>query len=455
MTTSATSDTRPPFDPDRWLELVKVGSEIDLRRELQECHPADIALVLEQLPYELQVQLFSLLDPEVIHQVAAELDEHDQARLIGKLPSQEIADIAEKLESDDATDLIAILKDKKAEEVLNHLKVENRAEITELMTYDGESAGGIMAKEALSVPMDAKVKNVINELRQRATELGDIYYTYVIDNAGILIGYFSLKNLILAQPDQEIHEIMRPAPVNVNVNMDREDVAQLFMRYDLASAPVVDDSGRFLGRITHDDILDVITEEAHEDMAHMTGQAEFDPGERMLFRNLRHRLPWLILGLVGGLLAARVVAYFEPQLTSITALVFFLPLVAAMGGNAGIQTSSLMVRGLATGEIGSYGIRKRLAGELGVAFLTGLVCAGLLFLATWIWQQNIDLALVVSLSLMAVVFFAAFVGLIIPLILKKFGFDPALATGPFITTTNDIIGLLIYLGIAAIFLTRF
>ncbi len=455
MNTSAITDSRPPFDPDRWLELVEVSSEPELRKELQQHHPADIALVLGQLPFDLQIQLFSLLDPKIVHEVVALLDEHDQARLISQLPARKIADIAERLDSDDAADMLGGLRDEKTEEVLDHLTTEDRAELSELMAYDEESAGGIMAKEALAVRRDARVQDVIDQLRHQTVELGDIYYIYVTDHAGVLIGYFSLKSLVLAYPDQLISEITKPVHVKVNVNMDREEVAGLFMKYDLDSVPVIDDAGRFLGRITHDDIHDVITEEIEEDIAHLTGQAEFDPGERSLFRNLRHRLPWLLLGLVGSLFAAQVLSYFASQFRRLTALVFFLPLIGSLGGNIGIQTSSLTIRGLATGEIRGYGIPRRMLREFGVAFLIGVVCPGILFLAAWLWQHDIGLATVVALSLMMVVFFATTIGLTVPLVLKKIGLDPALATGPFITATNDIIGLLIYLGIATIYLKYF
>jgi len=452
--TSPTEQLRPPPDPDRWLELVEAESTEALKAELQDHHPADIAAVLEQLPYDIQLQLFSLLDSDAIADVIVELDELDQSRLLKKYPAPALATIIEKLDSDDAADLLGVLKDERAAATLDHLKEEDRAELTELMSYHEESAGGIMAKEALSANEDARIEDVITLLRSKAAEVGDIYYTYVTDDDGRLVGYLSLKRLILAQPDHRIGEIMKTDVVHVNVGMDREEVAGLFRKYDLASAPVVDDQGRFLGRITHDDILEVMHEEAHEDLARLTGQAQFDPGERSLLRNLKIRLPWLLLGLLGGIIAAQVIAGFEPQLSSLTSLIFFLPLVAAMGGNAGIQTSSLMVRGLATGEIGSYGLRLRLLGEVGVALLAGLICSAVLFLITLGWQHNMTLAFVVSLSLLVVIILAAVIGAIVPLALKKFGFDPALATGPFITTTNDIIGLFIYLGIATFFLTK-
>jgi len=311
-----------------------------------------------------------------------------------------------------------------------------------------------MATEPISAPVDATVGEVIELLRSLAEEMEDVYNVYLVDKTGRLEGKASLKELILAQPGQKAAEVMDREFPRVNVGMDREEVAGIFARYNLASAPVVDDNGQFLGRITHDDILDVMTEEVHEDIAYLTGQSEFDPGERSLYRNLRLRLPWLLLGLLGGLAAATLIAHFEPQLARLTPLIFFLPLVAAMGGNAGIQTSSLMVRGLATGDIGDYGLTARLARELVTALLTGSICGGATFGITYFWRSDLVLAVVVSTSLLAVIVLAAIIGALIPLMLKRFGLDPALATGPFITTTNDIFGLFIYLGIATLVLSK-
>ncbi|NQU06792.1 MAG: magnesium transporter [Calditrichaeota bacterium] len=441
-----------PLNPDRLLELLELGDSSLIRNELSGHHPADIAATIEHMPHELKLEIISLLDNDTAADVVAELDDQDQALLIRKLPALDIADIVRELDSDDAADLLASAKDEQTEAVLEHLDEEDRSELTELLSYDEESAGGIMAKEGVSVQTDTIVSDAINILREKAADVGDIYHIYAVDSDGILQGYLSLKRLILAQPNQKISNIMKSRDVAVNVNMDREEVAVLFGKYDLASAPVVDGSGRFIGRITHDDILDVLSEETEEDLAHMTRQSEFDPGERSLFRNIRLRLPWLLVGLLGGLIAAKVIAFFEPQFTHLTTLVLYLPLVAAMGGNAGIQTSSLMVRGLATGEVSSYRLKKRLLGEIGVALISGFICSTALFFITWGWHGNIILATVLSAALLSVIFLSAIIGFIVPLILKNLNLDPALATGPFITTSNDIIGLLIYLAIATAFI---
>lgn len=439
--------------PDRWLELVEIGESSDLVQVLREQHAADIAALIDQVPADLKDHIFGLLGDLVAAEVLAEIDGLTQVRLVESLPIDKTARITSVLASDDAADMLSQLDVEKTESVLSILPEEKRNELIELLTYDEESAGGIMAKEALSVLATTSVKEVIEQLRASSPTIEEVYNVYIVDDDRHPIGYVTLKDLILAHPTQGVGEIMNREVQLVNVNQDREIVAGLFQRYDLASAPVIDDNGRFLGRITHDDILDVIADEAEEDIAHLSGQTEIDPGERSIIRNMNYRLPWLLLGLLGGLAAATVIAHFKDKFSDFISLIFFLPLVAAMGGNAGIQTSSLMVRGLATGEIGSYGLVARLFRELAIAILTGLICGIALFGITYLWQGNLSFALVVSSALLIVIVFAAIVGAVVPLVLKAIGLDPALATGPFITTTNDIFGLFIYLGIAGLILS--
>lgn len=437
------------IDVDRWLELVETSGTSQLLTELSNYHTADIADLVENLQLDLQIQVLNILDDQSAAEVIAELDPNTQSVLVENLPVHTIATITNQLDSDDAVDMLGGIKSPKADAILRALNNLKRREITDLMRYDAESAGGIMAKEAISVLSTCKVGEAIHSLRAAAETVDDVYNIYVTDEEERILGFLTLKDLVLARSDAVISEIMDKNYIAVEVSMDREKVAAIFQKYDLVSAPVVDDSGRFLGRITHDDILDVIAEEADEDIAYITGQSGITPGETSLIRNLNSRLPWLFLGLLGGIAAATVIAHFESQLSQITSLVFFLPLVAAMGGNAGMQTSSLMVRGLATGEISSYRILFRLMREFSIAILTGTACAGVIFVISWLWQGDLQLAVVVSGALLLVIVFAAIIGAIVPLALNHFGLDPALATGPFVTTTNDIIGLFIYLGIAS------
>lgn len=393
--------------------------------------------------------MFGLLTDDLASSVLSELDEEDQGRLILQQDPQRIINLIHLLDSDDGADLLGYLPEEKRVEILSLLPEDKRSELTNLLKYEPDTAGGIMATEAVSVSASTSVAAVIDHLRAVADEVDDIYRIYIVDESEKLIGAVSLKDILIATPDQHISELVKDFPVPVTVGMDREEVAELFSRYSLASAPVVNSQGKFLGRITHDDILDAVTEEVHEDIAHFTGHTDFDPGEKSIRRNLQSRMPWLMLGLAGGVFTASILSRFEPQFTRITSIVFFLPLVAAMGGNAGIQTSSLIVRGLATGEIKGYGLVSRMFRELLISLLAGIACGGVIFVITWMWQLDIELAVVVGSSLLLVIVFAASFGAVVPVWLKKLGLDPALATGPFITTTNDVLGLLIYLWIAS------
>jgi len=441
--------------PDKWLELVETNDSENLSAILAQQHGADIAAIIEQLSFDFQRHILDLLaDDQLAAEVIAELDGTDQARLIEYLPDERVIKIASYLSSDDATDMLGQIDIEQAQAILSHLPKRKQRHVSELLKYDDETAGGIMAKEVFAAPVTATVGEVIERLRSSTWKEEDIFNVYIVDDNNRLVGSISLKDIIIALPNQIVTEIMDDKLNKVHVGMDQEDVVGMFMRYDLVSAPVVNDVGHFIGRITHDDILEVYAEEADEDIARMTGQKEIDPGERSLFRNIRYRLPWLLLGLLGGIIAAIVIANFEGQLTKITSLVFFLPLVAAMGGNAGIQTSSVMVRGLATGEIGSYGLIARLFREFAISLSTGMICGFAIFVISWVWQNDLILASVVSCSLLFVIVFAAIVGAIIPLVLRRLGIDPALATGPFITTTNDIAGLFIYLALASLVLMK-
>ncbi len=438
-----------PLTPEKWLELIETLSREELIAALKRQHPGDIAALLEQVPNYFQIHLFDLLDDEQAADVLPELDEPDQSRLIEQLPDQRVSAIAANLSTDEATDLLSQLDTEQAQDILEQLPQPLQQQVAELLNYEEDSAGGIMAKEAVSAPLSASVGEVIDLLRKSPWKDEELYNIYLVDEKGMLEGSVSIKDLVLALPTQPVADIVNDELVKIPLGMDQEEIAEQFRRYDLVSAPVVDEQGRFVGRITHDDILDIYAEEAEEDYARLTGQEEIDPSERSLFRNMRYRLPWLMLGMIGSLISATVIAKYEISISKLTALVFFLPLIGATGGNTGIQASSVMVRGLATGEISFFGMGQRIFREMGIALLIGLLLSSVIFLLSWVWQKDLLLALVVAVSLQSVVLFATIMGTFVPLTLKKFGLDPALATGPFITLTNDIMGVLVYLCIAS------
>jgi len=415
---------------------------------LQDQLAVDIVMLIEQIAFDFQRHIFDLLQDHIVAEVIVDLDDQLQLRLFHELTPQRQIVIGELLSSDDAADLIANLDISLSKSVLKGISTEKSKLISELMQYDEDSAGGIMDKEAVTAPAEYTIGEIVKLLKTSVWRRDDIYNVCLLGEDRKLLGSISLKSLILCEADVLAMDVMLEDKVTIDVAMDKEEVAELFRRHDMTAAPVVDNTNLFLGRITHDDILDVIIEEADEDIARISGQTDMDPGERSAWRNLRSRLPWLLLGLLGGLVATGVIAGYQNEISRLSSVVFSLPLVAAMGGNAGIQTSSLMVRGFATGEISDFGMMARVLRELGVALLTGFICSMGALLLCWWWQADIKLAIALSISLYAIIVIAAIIGVIVPFGLRKMGLDPALATGPFITTTNDIIGLMIYLGVA-------
>jgi magnesium transporter len=321
------------------------------------------------------------------------------------------------------------------------------------LAHEEDTAGGIMALELVAMPQDCTVEDAINEIRKKADEIDTINHVYVVDNNRCLVGIIPLKKLLLAELYTPLSEIMNRDVISVQAGTDQEEVANLARKYDLLSVPVVDAQGRLVGRITYDDIVDVIKEEAEEDLSRVAGVTEDEePRETSIFHISRIRLPWLIVGLFGEILAATVLTNFSTALDKVISLVFFIPVITAMGGNAGIQASAIVVRGLATGEIDLNDTLRRLGKEFRVAVLNGLLCGAVIFLVVSLGWKNPRIGLLIGASLMIVIMSASIVGGTVPLALKRFNVDPAIAIGPFITISNDILGLLIYMWIAMMFL---
>ena len=360
------------------------------------------------------------------------------------------------MDSDDATDFVAGLSTEMAEEVLEEAEAEGVEEVRQLMAHKEDTAGGLMALEIVTVNEDSTVDEAIAEIRKKADEVQDIYNVYVVDKEGHLVGTLALKDLILAPGHTPVAEIMNRDFKAVPVTMDQEEVAHFARRYDLVAVPVVDEHGKLLGRITIDDIVDVMQEEAEEDIQRMAGLAdEEELRETSVLKIVRVRIPWLFTGLLGGLISATVLSFYSDSLEKVLSLAFFVPVITAMGGNVGIQSSAIVVRGLAMGEIDFGDIFKRLLKELKIALMNGLILGALIFLVVRIgWHEQVGIAMLVGGALLAVIFVASVIGTTVPLILKRLNIDPALATGPFITTSNDIVGLFIYLALATQFLEK-
>lgn len=439
---------------DRIREGIDHGNDRSILESLEGAHAADIARVLQSLETEEAKYLFRLLPPETTPDAIMELDENVRKRLLGAFTGREIADrILRRMNSDDSADLLALLGEEKREEVITQLEdIDRASDIVDLMTYHERSAGGLMAKELIDVNLNWTVSRCIREMRKQAADLDDVYNVYVVDDHGVLNGMLSLKDLLFSASSVKtaVRELYSPEVTSVNAEEGAEEVSRMMEKYDLVVLPVVNDKGKLLGRITIDDIVDVIREEADRDYQMASGLSEsLTPTTRPL-QITRSRLPWLLIGLMGGVLGAQVIGVYEKELQVTPALAFFIPLVAAMGGNVGIQSSAVVVKSIANESLELEGTGKRVMREIVVALINGVVCGSIILFYNVLFGGAMDIAYTVSLSLFSVIFLAALNGTLVPLMLYRLGADPAIATGPFITTLNDVLGVFIYFTIAAI-----
>ncbi|MGD8386396.1 MAG: magnesium transporter [Desulfobacteraceae bacterium] len=437
---------------DEVKRLIAERDRITLAERIDELRPADVADLIELLDPEERFFVFDLLEPDGAGEVLVEIEAPFQERILSDLDNEAISEIVQELDSDDAADLVGDLPLERAREIIGSLQDDVSRELEKLLPYPEDTAGGIMALEFVAVLASATVQETIDTLREKREEVEDVYYVFVVDEVGRLAGVVSLKDLVLAQPTARVAEIMNEEVIFVHVDRDQEEVAQLFKKYDLVSIPVVDDSNRLVGRITHDDIIDVIEDEVDEDIARMAGVISAEIADESTVRISRSRLPWLVAGLLGGILAALVINQFEASLEEVLALSFFFPVIMAMGGNTGTQASTVAVRGLATGDIRMVNIGKRLWLEMKVAFFNGIICGILLGLIVGAWLSNFTLGGIVALALVLIIVISGFIGAAIPIALKRMRVDPALATGPFVTTSNDLLSLVIYLGLVTVYL---
>ena len=438
---------------DRLKEAVSNNDEVAVFKEVKDMHAADIAELYGGLNIEEAKFIYLLLDSEKAADVLTELEEDDREKFLKVLPGEIIArQFIEKMDSDDAADVIAELPQEKKEEVLQNIDdLDQAGEIVDLLSYDEDSAGGLMAKELIQVNENWDVETCIREIRKQAFEVDEVYYVYVVDDNGILKGTISLKRIMLARSNTKVKNIYKPDIISVKTSAESEDVARLMEKYDIVALPVIDDIGRLMGKITIDDVVDVIKEEAEKDYQMISGITEDVEPSDNVFVLTRARVPWLFIGLLGGILGAYVIGFFEPDIRFDPKLAFFLPLIAAMGGNVGVQSSSIVVQGLANKSLDLDSTWQKLGKEFIIAFMIGIAFATLILAYSFFLSDNsFPLTLTVSLALFTVILFASVFGTFIPMILNRFNIDPALATGPFITTMNDILGMFIYLGIGRV-----
>lgn len=433
-------------------DFIKKSDEKSLENLFSDFHHADIAEILDELNIEDALYIIKLLDSEKTSEVLMELDDDYREKILNNLSVKEIAEEVEELDSDDATDIISELPEDKQKKVISKIiDAEHKADIKELLKYDEDSAGSLMAKELIKVNENWTVTSCVKEMRVQASEVTRVHSVYVVDNDDVLLGRLSLKDLLVADPKTKIKSIYKS---NVEFVFDydsAEYVANTMQKYDLGAIPVIDKNKKLLGRITIDDIVDLIREEAEEDYQLAAGILQDVDVDDSIIELTRARLPWLILGLIGGIGAAFIMGGFDEILIENKILFYFTPLIAAMAGNVGVQSSAIIVQGLANDEI-KDSINKRLIKETLLSILNGVILALILFLFVFIWKKEINISLALSASLVAVVIVAGIIGTFIPLFLNKRGIDPAIATGPFITTCNDIFGILIYFMVAKLIL---
>ena len=426
--------------------LIEAQNSKELISRIEELHIADIAEIIEDVSLENAKYLFELIsDEEKSAAVLVELEDDIREELLEGLSAQEIAEeVIDNLESDDAADLIGELSEDKKEEVLSHIEDEELASyISDLLNYPEDTAGGLMAKELIKVNENWNTVQCLKEMRKQADDVKKVYTIYVVDDNDKLLGLLSLRKLLLTERSTSIKDIITTEIISVKATTDDEDVANIMQKYDLVALPVIDELGRLIGRITVDDVMDVVKEEAEKDYQMASGISEDVESSDTTWELTRARLPWLIIGMIGGLLGAKVIGIFDLSGENFE-LAFFIPLIAAMGGNVGVQSAAIVVQGLANDSLKMENIFQKLVKELGVGLLNGIICSIIILGATFSLGYSLALSFTVSISLFAVIVFAAVFGTFIPLTLEKYNIDPALATGPFITTVNDVLGLFIY-----------
>tara|TARA_B110000444_G_scaffold67972_1_gene63932 strand:+ start:10390 stop:11748 length:1359 start_codon:yes stop_codon:yes gene_type:complete len=430
--------------------LIAEENKIKLRKQLKDIHFADIAELVNELNPDQGTYLIKLLDSEKTADILPELDEDQREAVLENLSAKEIAEEVEELDTDDAADIIAELPEERQEKVMSEITDSSHIDdIRELLTYGENSAGGLMAKELVKVQENLSVSKCLNTIKSQAEEITRIHSVYVVDINNRLKGRLSLKDLLTAKSNDKVKDIYISKVDFVTVDQDGEEVAKIMTKYDLEAIPVVNKNKELVGRITIDDILDLIKEEAEKDYQLAAGIATDVEADDTIYELTRARLPWLFLGLVGGLGSVFILQEFEVIMSNpkLRSLFFYTPLIAAMAGNVGVQSSAIIVQGLANDNL-KGSLLSRLIKEVGLSLINGFALSVLLMIFGQIINQDIKLSLTIALSMMSVIIVAALVGTFTPIILNKKGIDPALATGPFITTSNDIFGIFLFFYIA-------
>ncbi|GAA4276699.1 magnesium transporter [Aquimarina mytili] len=432
--------------------LIQIEGDVRLRQILDEIHFADIAEILSELNLADATYIIKLLDSEKTSEALMELEEDFRERILDNLSVKEIAEELEEMDTDDAADVVAELPDEIAEEVIAEIEDEKHAEdIKELLTYEEDTAGGLMAKELVKVKETWTVAGCVREMRRQAENVTRVHSIYVTDKEGKLKGRLSLKDLLTASTKTHISEVYIPKVDYVNVDTEGEEVARIMQKYDLEAIPVVDHDGLLVGRVTIDDMVDFIKDEAEKDYQLAAGISQDVEADDSVWELTRARLPWLILGLFGGLGSVFIMEGYEEALAKYKELFFFTPLIAAMAGNVGVQSSAIIVQGLAN-DIVKGSLFNRLLKEISLSLISGITLGILVILFGFFDGMDLIFSFTIAISMLCVIIVAALVGTFVPIILDKRGIDPAIATGPFITTSNDIFGIFLFFSIAKLIL---
>ena len=434
-------------------QLIQSKNDQQLEVLLNDLHHADIAEILDELDFDEATYIFKVLDSEKTAEILLELEDDLREKILSRLSPKEIAEELDELETNDAADIIAELSQSKKQEVISELQdVEHAKDIVDLLRYDEDTAGGIMHKELVKVNENWNVFTCIKQMRIQAENISRVHSIYVVDDEDRLLGRLSLKDLLTTSSKTPISEVYIKKLNWVNVDTEDVEVARIMQKYDLEAIPVTDEMGRLVGRITIDDIVDVIKDEATEDYQLAAGISQDVEADDSILELTKARLPWLVLALLGGFVSVKVLGLFGGAMTNHGNLFFFTPLIAAMAGNVGVQSSAIIVQGLANDTL-SGSLFNRLIKEVSLSLLNGVILATILFLGShFLLNVEFIIGVIVTIALISVIIIASLIGTFVPILLDKFGIDPALATGPFITTSNDICGILIYFSIARLIL---
>jgi magnesium transporter len=430
-------------------ELIDANNSKEVKNLLEELHYADVAEIVDELDFNRALFVLNLLDSETTADILTELDDDTRERVLSSLSSKEIAENIEELETDDAADIINELSEEQKQEVISHIEdVEHAKDIVDLLRYKENSAGGLMAKEFIEVNENWTNLRCVKEMRKQAQELEKVHTIYVVDDDNKLIGILSLKNLLTTPAKTPIKEIYDDKVVAVKVDDRGEDIALIMQKYDLVVLPVIDDIGVLVGQITIDDVVDFITEEAEKDYQMAAGISEDVDSDDSVLKLTRARLPWLLIGMVSGTFAASIITDFQTVMKTAPALIIFIPLINSSAGNVGVQSSAIVVQSIANKSFKGK-LLTHIVKQLLIGLLNGLVMSLIVFgLSQFFFHTNLTISITIAIALVTVIINAAVIGTVVPIVLNKLKIDPAIATGPFVTTSNDIFGILIYFMVA-------